>query len=109
VEIASSGPDLPFELLLSKIDTFRVSKPPSGGLESIFTVSATTARTKYKHLRGEARVLYAHGDAASACRNEVPPTTISGSVVDFKSSRNKEYPYGMWLHDVYHFTGFSKH
>jgi len=89
VEIALSSPDLSSELLLSKIDAFTTSKPSSGSLGGIFTVRATTARTKNKHLRGGANVLYAHGDAASSCRNEVPQRTISASVVDSKSSRNK--------------------
>jgi hypothetical protein len=105
-----SSPDLPLELPLSKIDAFTASKPSSGYLGGIFTVIVTTARTKNQHLRDGVSVLYAHGDAASSCKNEVPQKTISASAVDFKSSCNvtKKYPYGMWLHDVYRFSSFSK-
>jgi hypothetical protein len=90
VEIALSSPDLPLELSPSKIDAFTASKPSSGSLGGIFPVRATTARTKNKQLGGGANVLYAHGDATSSCRNEVPQRTISESMVDSKSSRNKE-------------------
>ena len=71
MEIALSSPDLTLELLLSEIDAMTASKLPSGDLGGIFTVRATTARTKNKHLR-RANVLYAHGDVASSRRNEVP-------------------------------------
>ena len=84
-----SSPDLPLELLLSRIDAFTASRLSSGSFGGIFTARATTARTKNKHERG-ANVLYAHEDAASSCMNEVPQRTISASVVDFISSGNKE-------------------
>jgi len=46
-------------------------------------VRAMTVRIKIS-------ILYAHGNAAGLYTNKVPQKSIGTSVIDFKSSRNKE-------------------
>jgi len=52
--------------------------------------------------------MHAHGNAAGGGGNEVSQETMHRWSIS-KVHVKKKYSYGAWLHDVYHFSRFSKH